>query len=66
MGAGYLNRLLLAPWRRTDRLDCTETQLLNAQVWTQLHQHMFDLQAIAKYRGVPDTAAALFASPYPQ
>jgi hypothetical protein len=66
MAPSLLNRTLIKPWRRTDRLDGVETQLPESQIWVQLHQQMFGLQAMAKYRGVPDTSKPIFASPYPQ
>ena len=66
MAPGYLNRSLIDPWRRTDRLDCTETQIPNNQIWTQLEQQMFELQDIARHRGAPNPQEKVFTSPYPQ
>lgn len=66
MSRNYLNRCLIEPWRRTDKLDCTETQLPDNQIWTQLHQQMFELQDIARHRGAPPNTEIGFSSPYPQ
>lgn len=62
----FLNRSLIDPWRRTDKLDCTETQIPANQIWTQLQQQMFELQDIARHRGTPNTTETPFTSPYPQ
>lgn len=66
MSNKLLSRTLINPWRRTDSLDCVETQLPINQIWTQQHQQMFELQAIAKVRGEPDATKPEFVSPYPQ
>lgn len=66
MAPGYLNRRLIKPWRRTDKLDCTETQIPISQIWVQSQQQMYELQALAKSRGNPDTSKEFFSSPYPQ
>lgn len=66
ISSGFLTRKLISPWRRTDKLECTETQLPNNQIWTQMEQQMYELQAIAKCRGVPDTKQEEWESPYPQ
>lgn len=66
MAPGYLNRRLIKPWRRTDKLECTETQLPTTQIWVQTQQQMYELQALAKNRGIPDTSKEFFSSPYPQ
>ena len=66
MATGYLHRSLIEPWRRNDRLDCTETQIPQNQIWTQLEQQMYELQDIARHRGVPNTTDKVWASPYPQ
>lgn len=66
MAKSFLNRSLIDPWRRTDKLDCTETQLPANQIWTQLQQQMFELQDIARHRGAPNTSETPFTSPYPQ
>ncbi|EAY05226.1 hypothetical protein TVAG_474050 [Trichomonas vaginalis G3] len=66
MSKSFLNRSLIDPWRRTDKMDCTETQLPANQIWTQLQQQMFELQDIARHRGVPNTTEPIFTSPYPQ
>ena len=66
LAPGYLNRRLIDPWRRTDKLDCTETQLPTNQIWTQLEQQMYELQDIARHRGAPDTRKEVWESPYPQ
>ena len=62
----YLNRSLIDPWRRTNLLECTETQIPLNQIWTQIHQQMFELQEIARKRGVPPNYSSGFSSPYPQ
>lgn len=62
----YLTRKLIEPWRRTDKLQCVETQLPLNQIWIQNEQQMFELQALAKCRGVPDVKQPVFESPYPQ
>ena len=62
----YLTRTLIEPWRRTEKMRCVETQLPYNQIWTQSEQQMFELQALAKCRGVPDTNQPMFESPYPQ
>lgn len=61
-----LTRKLIEPWRRTDKIQCVETQLPLNQIWIQSEQQMFELQALAKCRGVPDTKQPIFESPYPQ
>lgn len=66
MSRNYLNRSLIEPWRRTDKLECTETQLPINQIWTQLEQQMFELQDIARHRGAPANTNFGFESPYPQ
>lgn len=66
MAPGYLNRRLIKPWRRTDKLDCTETQIPISQIWVQSQQQMYELQALAKSRGDPDPSKEFFKSPYPQ
>lgn len=62
----YLTRKLIEPWRRTDKIQCVETQLPLNQLWVQNEQQMFELQALAKCRGDPDTKNPMFESPYPQ
>ena len=64
--SSFLTRELIKPWRRTDKLECIETQLPTSQIWVQAHQQMFELQAIAKHRGEPDLTRPQFESPYPQ
>lgn len=66
MSADFLNRSLVNPWRRTDSLDCVDTEVPISQLWTQQQQQMYELQEISKARGSPDATAPSFASPYPQ
>jgi len=66
MSQNYLNRSLIDPWRRTSMLDNTETQIPINQIWTQMHQQMFELQEIARRRGIPPSYNPEFSSPYPQ
>lgn len=66
MAPEFLTRKLIKPWRRSDKLECTETQIPTSQIWVQSQQQMYDLQSLAKYRGEPDSAKEFFSSPYPQ
>lgn len=66
MSTNYLQRTLMKPWRRTDLLSCTESQIPSNQIWTQTHQQMFELQVIAKEKDNTNVKKQLFSSPYPQ